>query len=288
MTNAPKDQARKFWIAAASGALALSLGAVFATRGAWSDIAHIALRDDEASHILLVPAVFAWMVYDRRRALSAIVPSPTVVGPILVALGWLLCHRGFNHATQSLWHGGAVLVVIGAATTLLGTAVLRAVLPAVVVLVLLIPIPGTIRQAVALPMQNAAAATTAAILQFGGAAVHREGNLLLVNGRPVAIVEACNGLRMIFGLLLVCYTLAFSMKFSTAARMTILAASPAIALLCNVIRLVPTVALYGYGSTSLADRFHSAAGWAMLPAAALLTLALARMAAGLHRQTVHA
>jgi len=32
----------------------------------------------------------------------------------------------------------------------------------------------------------------------------------------------------------------------------------------NVIRLIPTVLLYGHASTSVADGFHEASGWLML------------------------
>jgi exosortase/archaeosortase family protein len=38
-------------------------------------------------------------------------------------------------------------------------------------------------------------------------------------------------------------------------------------MLCNVMRLVPTSLIFGYGSTDTAQRFHTLAGWVMLPIA---------------------
>ncbi len=90
------------------------------------------------------------------------------------------------------------------------------------------------------------------------------GNVLLINGREVAVAEACNGMRMVSALLLVSYAFVFSMPMRQGVRLVILAASPIVALLCNVIRLVPVVLFYGYASDSTADFFHDASGWIVL------------------------
>ena len=50
--------------------LALMVLAVFACRDAWMDIVRIVQKDDEASHILLVPLVFARIAWVRRGLLK--------------------------------------------------------------------------------------------------------------------------------------------------------------------------------------------------------------------------
>src|ERR1043165_9157106 len=127
-------------------ALALAVVAVWAALPAWRDILLIASADEESSHIFLVPIVAAWMVWVRRVRLRLCPPTGGFIGPPIVAVGWAAYVYGFNHAVQSLWHAGALLVLIGCIASVLGKNVLFRMLPAFVVLIFLIPVPGTLRQ----------------------------------------------------------------------------------------------------------------------------------------------
>ena len=90
----------------------------------------------------------------------------------------------------------------------------------------------------------------------------------------VAIDEACNGLRMVFTLILVCWLFAFVTPLKGWVRWLVILLSPLTALACNVVRLIPTLLLYGHTDRTTADRFHEAAGWGMLPVAFLLLMLL--------------
>ena len=83
--------------------------------------------------------------------------------------------------------------------------------------------------------------------------------------------------RPVFALTLVCYAFAFGNPLRTYARFLVLAASPVAAILCNVMRLIPTVYIYGNSPLSFADNFHSISGWIMLFVAFLLLLGLLRL-----------
>ena len=54
----------------------------------------------------------------------------------------------------------------------------------------------------------------------------RSGNQLWYNGKPVDIIEKCNGLRMVFGLILVSYAFSFSLPLRNSVRFLILLAQP--------------------------------------------------------------
>jgi len=244
---------------------------------AWRDILHIALRDEESSHILLVPIIVAWLVWVRRRRLRHIRPEGFWVGPATVLLGWIMLSVGERQLWQSVWHFGAILIAVGCLLTVLGRRVVIAFLPAFLVLVFLIPVPGRVRQTVAIPMQNATAQITQELLDLAGVPVSRSGNLLRLNGVDVAVAEACNGLRMVFALSLVCYAFAFGNPLRLYARLLILAVTPIAAILCNVVRLVPTVYVYGNFSPQGAERFHNASGWVMLFVAFLILMGILRL-----------
>lgn len=152
----------------------------------------------------------------------------------------------------------------GGLLSVLGKDVFFKFLPAFAVLGFLVPIPGTGRLVLAVPMQRLTADITQHVAETLGMAVERQGNLLNVNGQDIAVVEACNGMRMVFTLLFSCYVFAFVTPLRTYVRILILAASPAVAIACNVLRLVPTIWMFGHASATAANVFHEFAGWAML------------------------
>src|ERR1019366_821720 len=103
------------------------------------------------------------------------------------------------------------------------------------------------------------------------------GNKIWINGRPINIAEMCNGLRMVFSLFLVCFAFSFALPLRNFVRAIILLASPLAAILCNLIRILPTVWFYGYASENFADQFHDYSGWMMLPIAFLMLYSIIKV-----------
>ncbi len=260
-----------------AGALAMVAIGVMVTYKPWADMYFIATRDEEASQMWLVFPVAAWLVWVRRGRLRGCRPSGSLLGPLIVAIGWLFSLIGFYRSVQAFWHFGAVLVPLGGFLSVVGRDLVRRFLPAFLVLVFLVPIPGRIRQAISGPMMQVTAAVTQQASDFLGVPVDRSGNQLCINNRPVNIEEACNGLRMVFSLLLVSYAFAFGEPLRNYVRLLIVLASPISAIVCNVVRMVPTIWMYGYAPVEYANRFHDMAGWIMLIVAFLLLMSIIRV-----------
>jgi exosortase len=113
-------------------------------------------------------------------------------------------------------------------------------------------------------MEQVTTIMTQSVAEVLGINSSRSGNQLTVNGVAVGIVEACNGLRMVVTLFMACYLFAFTRPLRWWVRVIVLVASPVVAIVCNVIRLVPTLWMFGHTSQSVAERFHDLAGWGML------------------------
>jgi len=259
------------------GAALLAAIAALVTRGAFLDIFEIAWRSEESSYIFLVPLVFVWLIWVRRERMRLCYPVGQWLGPVIMLAGWGISWFGYLNAVQSFWHGGSILVVIGAAISVLGSQVMWQFLPAIVMLGFLVPVPGLIRQQIAMPLQTATAAATHHLFELLGFYVPRTGNMLTINGTPVGIAEACNGLRMVFALVVVSYAFAFSTPLRWYVRAAIIGLSPISAILCNVVRLLPTVWLYGHSPEPWANTFHDYAGWGMLLVAFLLLMGVIRL-----------
>ncbi len=259
-------------------AVAMATLGVLATLPAWIDIHTIAMKDEESSHIFLVPFVAIWMVWVRRARVRYCRPTGQLLGPIIAAFGWMMAAYGFYHEIQSFWHAGSVLVVMGCVISVLGRHALFRFLPAAAVLIFLVPVPGRIRLEISMPLQAYTASIAKNLLEIFGADVQQSGNLLSINGQPVTIIEACNGLRMVFALILVSFAFSFGLPLRNSVRMLVLVVSPIAAIACNLVRIIPTMWLFGYlpRGSNIGSAFHTFSGWMMLPIAFLLLLGIIR------------
>lgn len=253
---------------------ALALLALAATWNTWMEIADKALHSEEDSHILMALPIAAWLVWLRRGRLRLCRPSWTYAGPAVIVAGALLERVGLHQTVELFRHLGVLMIVVGAVVTVLGLRFVHQFLPAFAALLFLIPVPGRIRLAIAVPLQNVSAQASQFVLDLFGVAVIRSGNELVVNGHPVAVAEACNGMRMVAALALIAFAFTFSVPMRNSVRLMLLAVSPLIAVVVNIARLVPTVLLHGYSSVDVAELFHDLSGWAALVLALGLLWAL--------------
>jgi exosortase len=260
--------ATQLWLA-----LALVCAAVLAMGSTWSDWWFISTQIEEHSHVFLAIPFGAAIMYVNRKEFGAIRQiGPSWVGPIIALVGLALTWDGYNHARQSFWHIGAVLVALGCAVSILGHGVLLKFWPAFFILGFMVPMPNTLRLKLAHPLQAGNAYIVERFFHMFGGEVGRQGNSITVNGQHVLIVEACNGLRGVFTLILVCWLFAFVTPIKNWVRWLIILLSPVTAMVCNVIRLVPTVLLHGHASKETAEKFHDYAGWGMVIVAFLFLM----------------
>jgi exosortase len=136
--------------------------------------------------------------------------------------------------------------------------------PSLIALIFLFPVPGRFRQHIAVPLQQISAFVSENLLALFGVGVERAGVVLQINGHDVAVAEACNGMRMVSALGLITFAFVFSVPMRKSIRLLLLAASPLIALVVNIIRLIPTALAYGYAEPDTAGLVHDIGGWAVL------------------------
>ncbi len=273
----PARSARLWTAGFVVATLALMAGAVVSMHETWADIANIALTDEEASQVFLVPVIAGWFLWARRERLRGYVPRFTWLGPVFIVAGWALNRLGDVYLFQSMWHFGAVVVLAGAVVSIAGGGFFVRFLPVFASLCFLVPIPGMMRQSIAIPLQTASAEVTRVVLETFGVDVQRVGNMLKINGHDVMVAEACNGLRMVFALTVVSFAFAYGVPLRNWVRVLIVVLSPVTAIVFNVVRLVPTVWAYGRYSEAVGLAVHDVGSWVMLPVAFLSLLGLMRL-----------
>lgn len=277
MKQLPKTLSRNGWTPGhLLAALVMVLLGIVVTMDAWIDILSMMWGQEEFKHMLLVIPVAIWLAWVRRGRLRLCRPTGQLLGVVLIILGWGISSLGYYNGIEAFWHLGSLMIVLGCFTSVAGAEIIVYFLPCFVALLFLIPAPGMIRTWFSIPLQGLVARATQFVLEVLGVPVIRSGSLLSVNEMDVTIAEACNGMRMVFALLLVSYCFAFSLPLRQYVRVLVLAVSPLCAVVCNIIRTVCAVWVYARYHES-ADLFHAVSGWVMLLVAFGLLLGMIRL-----------
>ena len=227
------------------------------------DLAWLAIHDTESSHILLVPPLLIYLLVQRWRSIVRGGPSAGWLGLpfLLAAVG--VWEYGYRHDLRVNGHLAIVLLLIGAYVTALGWRAAWRGLAILGLVLFLVPIPYTVRIQFAVPAQRITAAVAEQVLLAGGADVSRSGSLLRLGDTEVGVAEACNGMRMLFAVVLICYAYAVTTPMRAWARVATILISPVVALAANVVRVVLTAWVYGWATDGTAKLFHDLSGWAI-------------------------
>lgn len=255
----------------------LSLLSLFAFHEPLWDIVEQARSVGEQSYTLLVPLVAVYVMLVRRSRIKRHRDGAGAsIGAGLVVLAWAVFVVGRDRDVLVLWHAAPVLAIVGVVAAVYGFSLLWHLLPGFLILFAMIPLPGSVRLLIARPLQSLATGVTALLLDVAGVPAVRMGNVIEISGVQVAVGEACNGMRLLMPLVVVMYAFVFSLPLRGSVRMILLLMCPLVALVSNVIRLVPTAVSYGY-FPGVATQVHDLAGWLMIPLAVLLLLAVLRV-----------
>ncbi len=246
-------------------------------RLALEDIYRFATGQTDNGYILLAPAVGAYLAWLRRSRLQFLRYRPNLFGAALVLVGMAGSLWGDESGYQLFWHAGVMVAIVGCVYSMTGWELVRQFAPVLLAVALMIPVPGRIRDALAGPAQEFSVAASHATLEILGVDAGREGNVLIIDGQPVAVGEACNGMRMVFALGLVVFAFVFSVPFSGVTRLVLVCAAPIVALTCNIVRLVPTSIAFGWFSSDLAQQIHDIGGWVMLPLALVMLMGIVKV-----------
>lgn len=259
-------------------AVILSVSALL-TITAWSywpttaDLFDAWQRNDDYSAGQLVPLVAAFLVWRDWKTLRKCLPIPCWWGGItLLLLAETARIYGFLSFRSSPERYSLVLTVAGLVLMVAGWQVFRRVLWILLFLFLMVPLPGRVHNLISPPLQSIATTGAVVLLEAFGTPVGQQGNVVTLNeNMPIAVAEACSGLRMLMAFIIVAAFVAYMVKRPRWQKAVLLASSIPAALVCNILRIFATAMLMLYVSAEVAQKFfHDFAGYVMMPAAVVL------------------
>jgi len=226
-------------------------------------------QDPNYSAGQLVPLVAGYLVWRHRGELRATRLTPSAWGVVAVALAQAVRLSGLLLLYESIERYSMVLTAAACVLLVAGRRWLWQLRWILLFSLLMIPLPGRIHNRISGPLQTQATAGAAFMLEVAGVPVIREGNTLLIGDSiPLAVAEACSGLRLLTAFIMVAAALAFVVDRPRWQKAAIVVSSVPVAIACNLLRLFVTAQLYMHVDSETAERFfHDFAGITMMPVA---------------------
>jgi exosortase len=229
-------------------------------------------RNDDYSAGQLVPLIAVFLVWRERKLLRECVLKPCwwAIGLLILAQAARLFGLMFMYESAERY--SLVLTITGTVLMVAGWQTFRSVIWILMFLFLMVPFPGRIHNLISGPLQRMSATGSVFLLEAFGARVSQQGNIVTLNQNiPMAVAEACSGLRMLIAFIIVTAFIAYMVKRSRWQKAVLLLSSVPVAVMCNILRICITALLFLLVSTEVAEKFfHDFAGLAMMPAAVIL------------------
>ena len=250
--------------------------------GLWPNLVSMARKwshDPRYSHGMLVP-LFAAVLWKLRM------PEGTTRagranwwGLAFVATGALIQLTGSYLFVEWLETLSILPYAAGLVALWGGASVLRWAWAPLAYLVFMIPLPYKVETSMGWPLQYTATVASTYLLQTLGLSAGAEGNTIVLPGGRIGVVEACNGLGILFTFLATASAVALVIERPLWQKWLVVASAAPIALVANVSRITATGFLHEPVGGPVADMvYHDLAGWLMMPFALVMLWAELRFA----------
>lgn len=232
--------------------------------------------DADYSHGFLVPFLSAYLIWQRRDKLAQVARRPSNLGLVVVVGSLGLLFLGSLGAELFLTRISIIGTICGLIVYFAGWRLLRALAFPLAFLLFAIPIPALVYNEIVFPLQFIASRFATGVLEtLGLFPIMREGNVLIMPGMRLEVVEACSGIRSLMSLLALAAGYGYLAEKSVPVRWFLFLAMIPLAIISNGTRVVITALMTNYIGPQAAQGFmHEFSGWVIFVVATALFLAL--------------
>lgn len=250
-----------------------------------SHIVHLSLSQPDASHLLLIPFLAAWLVYIERSTIFKTVfydlrLALLFYGIALVFAG-LISWGGADAASDwdlTVYAVGLVLFWIGSFLLAFGSRAAQAADFPLVFLFLFVPIPAPISNRLIYCLQWGSAEVTSFLFDLSGIPVLREGFVFRLPRYSIEIAKECSGIRSSLALFVLTLIVAHFTLRTFWRRALFVAIGLLVMLVKNGVRIFTLSALANYVNPDfLFGRLHHQGGVVFFILGLLLLLPVLRI-----------
>jgi exosortase len=240
------------------------------------------LANDNASHLILIPVICAWILFLERRQIFARLGSATApaaaLGVTAAILGVLAFTAGSHWSTtnQLCVHILAlVLLWIAGFAFFFGLAALKQAKFPLLFLVLTVPIPDFLLDKTIYLLQKGSAEIAAVLFDWSGVPVLRDGFVFHLARVSIEVARECSGIRSSLALLILAILVAHFYLETFWKQVVLVLAGLFVMILKNGVRIVTLTLLATYVDPDfLYGRLHHQGGVVFFILGLLLMLPL--------------
>jgi len=256
---APADNHRRDAALRAGAVMALAVG-VFAPVLYYMALTWKLVAD--YSHGFLVAPLAVYFAWERLPRLKKAPIDPSWWGLLPLALGSLALMVGRLGVELMSMRVAFVLTLIGIVLMTLGRSIFRILAFPLLFLFLMVPLPQSLVNIVAFPLQLIAADIAVDSLYYLDIPALREGNIIHLAHTKLFVAEACSGLRSLMALGTLGVVFAYFFRKNLVERLVLIVSTVPIAILVNSFRVGLTGFLtYRYGEEAANGAIHQLEGF---------------------------
>jgi exosortase len=224
--------------------------------------------EPDYSHGYLILPLSAILLYSRRASFPGFSLRIHWMGLSLLCIAGALRIASSLTFMEFLDGWSIVPWVAGIVWMLAGPRALLWAIPAILFLVLLVPLPYRVETLLSLKLQSVVTSLSANVLRALGLPAVADGNTIWMGELQMLVEDACSGLRIFVGMAAFAFFWAALIQRAWIDRVVVLVAALPMAILANMIRVVATCCSYYFFDESTAGVLHDWEGVLMVLLAA--------------------
>jgi len=236
------------------------------------------LASENASHLILIPVISAWVVFLERDRIFKALGSDARVGSLLLGAAAVVALAAFSMGSRSstlnqlsVYIFALLLVWVAGFAFFFGRRSLERARFPLVFLLLTIPIPDFILNKVIYLLQKGSAEITAVLFDWSGVPVLREGFVFHLARVNIEVARECSGIRSSLALLILAILVAHFYLDTFWKQLVLVVAGLFVMILKNGMRIVTLTLLATYVDPGfLYGRLHHEGGVVFFVLALLL------------------
>lgn len=264
MQTTNDQQTASLWRISILGWAAIAL-AIFLTTFVFYDGIRYLLAywtEPEYSYGYLIPLIAIFLIWQRKDRLATLSFESSWLGFAVVLAGLGLFLMGTLGSVYTIIQYAMLIVIVGLVLAFSGKKAFRLMVPAMVMLLFMIPLPGFLYHELSGQLQLISSKLGVALIRLFGISVYLEGNVIDLGALQLQVVEACNGLRYLFPLVTLAFIGAYFYQGAMWKRGIIFLSSVPITVGMNSLRIGVIGILSEYYGKSAAEGFlHDFEGW---------------------------
>lgn len=213
------------------------------------------------NHGFLVAPLAVYFAWERRRKLRRVRIQGSWLGVIPLGIGLISLAVGRLGVELTTMRSGFVFTLIGLVVLLLGKRMFRVLAFPLLFLFLMVPLPQSLVNVIAFPLQLIAASAAVSAMHMIGIPVLLEGNIIHLAHTDLFVEQACSGLRSLTSLITIGVIFAYFFRTTLGERVILVASTIPIAIVVNSFRVALTgVLAHWFGEETATGVVHQLEG----------------------------